>query len=184
MVDPAAGRTASPVSSDILEIRVVYDVVQGVETDLPEADVGVPVLGGAGGVFAVVDVEDRDLIPADEPVKRIHDAVEVVDDVVAAVACVAGVKADPQLVIVRDAVVDPCQFLELRPISEPFPAIVSRAMHTGVSAVRMRFSPAVICRIPASTPAPTWAPGWRMRRRLLQAAARSSSSARKRSASS
>ena len=85
---------------------MVYDVVQGVEADLPEADVGVPVLGGAGSVFAVVDVEDRDLIPADEPVKRIHDAVKVMDDVVVPEGLKLGSKNSKDILLVTKALVN------------------------------------------------------------------------------
>src|SRR5699024_10770181 len=55
---------------------------------------------------------DGNLVLPDEAVKLLYHAVEIVDDIVAAVAGVAGVKADPQLVAAGDTVVDAGQLLE------------------------------------------------------------------------
>ena len=52
----------------------------------------------------------------------------MVDDIISAVTGMAGVKADSQLVIVYNAVINLLQALQIvRPISEPFPAMVSSA---------------------------------------------------------
>ena len=63
-------------------------------------------------VLAVIDVEDRDLIFADHPVKLPDDIIKMGDDIITAVAGVACVKADPELIAVFYAVIDAGQFLK------------------------------------------------------------------------
>src|SRR5690606_25580126 len=64
------------------------------------------------GVLAVVDVDHRQPVQADDAVKFRHDAVEVVDDVVAGIVDMARVKAHGQALVLGDAVDDGRQFLE------------------------------------------------------------------------
>ena len=79
---------------------MVDDAVNRVKTDVTRADRRVAVFAGAAGVFAVVDVKDRQTVQPDDAVELLHDAVEVVDDVVARVVDVARVEAHPQALVV------------------------------------------------------------------------------------
>ncbi len=79
----------------MFKIFVAYDIGEGVEPDLTEAHIGVPILGGSFYIFTVVDMEDGDLIFSQNPVELLKDAFGIVYDIVAAVVSMAGIKADP-----------------------------------------------------------------------------------------
>ena len=147
---------------DICKIRVMYDIGECIKSNFSKSDIGVPVFGGSGRILTVVDMEDCNLILSDQTVKLFDDTVKVMDDIVTAVACVTGVEADAQFVAVNDTVIDLCEFFEAASDLRSFPAMVSSAMLQGVSAVSTSLSPLIICAIPASVPAPTWAPGCRI----------------------
>ena len=63
------------------------------------ADFFVAVLVAGRRVFAVVDMDGLEPIQTDNPVKLGNHAVQIVDDIVAAVGNVAGIKTYPQLVV-------------------------------------------------------------------------------------
>ena len=73
-------------------------------------------------------MKDGNLIFSDQAVELIDHIIEMVDDIISAVTGMAGVKADSQLVIVYNAVINLCKLFNVRPISEPFPAMVSSAI--------------------------------------------------------
>ena len=97
---------------DIGKIRVMYDIGDRIKADFSEADICMAVFGGAGWIFAVINMEDSDLVFSDQPVKVVDDTVEIVDDVIAAVACMAGVKADTKLVVVDDTIINLCKLFK------------------------------------------------------------------------
>ena len=139
----------------------MHDIGECIKADFAETYVGMAILGSAAYIFAVINVKDGNLLFAYEFVKMVDDSVKIVNDIIATVMCMAGIKADAQLFVVDNTVVDACKFFE-RP-SDPFPAIVSKAILQFVSLVRTVFNPFTICAIPASAPAPTCAPGWRIK---------------------
>ena len=63
-------------------------------------------------ILAVIDMEYSNLFLADHVVEIVHDIVKMMDDVVTAVARVAGVKAHPELIIMGYAVIDARQLLK------------------------------------------------------------------------
>ena len=141
----------------------MHDIGECIKADFTETYVGMAILGSAAYIFTVVNVKDSNLLFAYELVKVVDDSVKIVNDIIATVMCMAGIKADTQLFVVDNTIVDACKFLKDRPISVPFPAIVSKAILQFVSLLRTVFNPFTICAIPASTPAPTCAPGWRIK---------------------
>ena len=96
----------------IFKIGMMHDIAERVKSDLAETDILVAVFAGAGGILAVVDMEDGDLVLPDDPVKLFHDVVEMMDDVIAAVAGVAGVEADAQFITAAHSVIDAGKLLE------------------------------------------------------------------------
>ena len=78
--------------------RVVDHRQDGLKAQGPLADLGVPVLPGAGRVHAVVDVDRLQPVQPHHPVQLLQHPVQVVDNVVARVGDVAGVQADPHFV--------------------------------------------------------------------------------------
>ena len=54
---------------NVQEVRVVDDAVERVKADAAVADIFMPVLSGAAGIFAVVDMEDSDLVLSKDPVE-------------------------------------------------------------------------------------------------------------------
>lgn len=88
------------------------NVVQSFESDKTVIDVGMAVFGGTFFIFAVIDVEDGNLVFADILIKFIQYAVEVFFNVIACVVCVAGVEADTKLVIINNLIINACQFLK------------------------------------------------------------------------
>lgn len=121
------------------------------------------ILGKRRVYFAVINVKDGNLLFVYEFVKMIDDSVKIVNDIIATVMCMAGIKADAQLFVVDNTVVDACKFFERPSDLGSLPAIVSKAILQFVSLVRTVFNPFTICAIPASAPAPTCAPGWRIK---------------------
>ena len=57
------------------------------------------ILVGSTWIFAVIDVEDSNLIFAENVVKGINYTVKVVDNVISGIVSVAGIKADPETVL-------------------------------------------------------------------------------------
>lgn len=103
-------------------------MVYRVKSDMSETDIGMPVFCGSRNIFTVINVKDGNLIFSDQAVELIDYIIEMVDDIISAVTGMAGVKADSQLVIVYNAVINLCKLFKVRPISEPFPAMVSSAI--------------------------------------------------------
>ena len=105
------------------EPRIVDDAREGLLADLPLADAGVAVLVRGEGVERVVEVDGLESVEADHAVELVQDAVEVADDVVAAVPHVACVEAYAEPVRGRarggesalHAVDDRAQLLEVAP---------------------------------------------------------------------
>ena len=91
---------------------MVNDIIQGVETNLSETDIFVSVLACSRNIFAVINVKYSDLILADYAVEVCDDFIKMVNDVIAAVACVAGVKADPEFIVVCYSVINPGKLLK------------------------------------------------------------------------
>ena len=57
-------------------------------------------------------MKDRYLVFSQKPVKLPDYTVKIMDNIISAVVGVTGIKADPKLVRVSDAVINACQFLE------------------------------------------------------------------------
>ena len=70
------------------------------------------ILGSAAYIFTVVNVKDSNLLFAYELVKVVDDSVKIVNDIIATVMCMAGIKADTQLFVVDNTIVDACKFLK------------------------------------------------------------------------
>ena len=70
------------------------------------------ILGSTAYIFAVINVKDGNLLFAYEFVKMVDDSVKIVNDIIATVMCMAGIKADAQLFVVDNTVVDACKFFE------------------------------------------------------------------------
>ena len=66
----------------------------------------------AAGILAVVDMEDSNLFFSEDTVKRIHDSIEMMDDIISAVTGVTGIKADPQFVVMHYTIVNGSQFFK------------------------------------------------------------------------
>ena len=73
------------------------------------------------GFFAVVDVKDSDLVFSKNPVKLLYDTVKVVSYRVTAVMGMTSIKADPELVIAGDAIINPRQLLKRAAKFRTFP---------------------------------------------------------------
>lgn len=99
----------------MLEVRVVHDVRQCVKTDIAEAKIGMPVFGGTPLIFAVIDMEDGNLVFSQEAVELLDHTVKIMDDVITAVVGMAGIEADAQLVAAGDSIVDARQFFKALP---------------------------------------------------------------------
>ena len=74
------------------------DAHEGFQTDLALADARMAVFVGSAGIQAVVEVDGTQAVEADDAVKFREHAVEVMDDVIASVPDVAGVKADAEMI--------------------------------------------------------------------------------------
>ena len=85
---------------------MVYDTAQRFGADGALSDIGVAVFCRAQAVFAVINMKNSDLFPAEYPVEFLHDPVKVIHNVVACVIYMAGIKAYPQLVTAGDSVID------------------------------------------------------------------------------
>ena len=71
-----------------------------------------PVFCCTGEILAVVDMEDSNLFFSEDTVKRIHDSIEMMDDIISAVTGVTSIKADPQFVVMRYTIVNGSQFFK------------------------------------------------------------------------
>ena len=96
----------------IFKIRMVNNVVERIETDLPETYVFMAVFCRSGNILAVIDVEYGNLVFPDDVVEILYDMIKIPDDIIAAVAGVAGVKAYSQPAVILNAVIDSGQFFE------------------------------------------------------------------------
>ena len=85
----------------------MYDAEDRIKPDKALPDVGVAVFGSAAFIFAVIDVENCDLVLSDQPVEAVEDAVKIIYDVVARIMDMAGIKAHPEAFRAADAVIDP-----------------------------------------------------------------------------
>lgn len=95
------------------QLWVIDDAGQGRQADVALADAGVAVLGAADGVPAVVEMNGPQSLKADDPVEFGQHAVEVVDDIVAGVMHVTGVKTDTHFFPQGDPVQNQAQFLKV-----------------------------------------------------------------------
>ena len=87
-------------------------MVYRVKSDMSETDIGMPVFCGSRNIFTVINVKDGNLIFSDQAVELIDHIIEMVDDIISAVTGMAGVKADSQLVIVYNAVINLCKLFK------------------------------------------------------------------------
>ena len=94
------------------EIRMVYDGSKSLKSDFALTDIGMAVFLCALRIFAVIDMEDSNLVFSENPVKGFDDTVKIIPDVISAVMCVAGVKADTKLFIIGDAAINPGQLFK------------------------------------------------------------------------
>lgn len=85
---------------------MVYNTAQRFGADGALSDIGMAVFCRAQAVFAVINMKNSDLFPAEYPVEFLHDPVKVIHNVVACVIYMAGIKAYPQLVTAGDSVID------------------------------------------------------------------------------
>ena len=74
---------------------MMYDSVEGCQTYRSLADIGMSVFGSAPFIHAVIDMEDGDLIFADETVEFIDDAIEIIYDIMPRIVHMTSVKTDP-----------------------------------------------------------------------------------------
>ena len=70
------------------------------------------ILVGSTWIFTVIDVEDSNLIFAENVVKGINYTVKVVDNVISGIVSVAGIKADPETVFFHHTIIDLSQFFK------------------------------------------------------------------------
>ena len=117
------------------------------------------ILVGSTWIFAVIDVEGSNLIFAENMVKGINYTVKIVDNVISGIVSVAGIKADPETVFFHHTIIDLSQFFKSASDLSAFSGHGFRATRQLVSSVSTSFSPLTTDAIPASTPAPTCAPG-------------------------
>lgn len=103
-------------------------MVYRVKSDMSETDIGMPVFCGSRNIFTVINVKDGNLIFSDQAVELIDYIIEMVDDIISAVTGMAGVKADSQLVIVYNAVINLCKLFKCAADFGTFPAMVSSAI--------------------------------------------------------
>ena len=85
---------------------MVSDAAESIKADAAESNILMPVFRGPHRILAVVEMNDRNLIDPDEPVKFMDDAVKMMYNIIAAVMDMAGVEADAKLLAVYDAVID------------------------------------------------------------------------------
>ena len=90
----------------------MHDIGECIKADFAETYVGMAILGSTAYIFAVINVKDGNLLFAYEFVKMVDDSVKIVNDIIATVMCMAGIKADAQLFVVDNTVVDACKFFE------------------------------------------------------------------------
>ena len=89
-----------------------YNFLQRFKTDFPKPDIFMPIFMTSTVIFAVVDMEDCDLLFSNQTVKRFDHFVKLMNDIIPGVVDMTGVKADTQLIRIFDAIVNPCQFLK------------------------------------------------------------------------
>lgn len=78
---------------------MVNDVIDRFKTNHAGADRGVAILRVPSEVFAVIYMEYSQPIQSNDFVELFHDTVEVIDNIIPGVVCMAGVKANGQFVI-------------------------------------------------------------------------------------
>ena len=83
---------------------MIYDTYNGIQTQTAFADSGMPVLVRACRVEAVIDVQSAQLFQAYDVVKLLQHPVKIIYDIIACVADMACVQADPYLVLYLDTV--------------------------------------------------------------------------------
>ena len=57
---------------DILEIRMMYNIIQSVKTDMSESGILVPVLLRPGLILTVIDMKNSDLLLSQNPVEFVQ----------------------------------------------------------------------------------------------------------------
>ena len=67
------------------EIRVMDNPVQGFKADSALSDVFMAVFGRAAGIFAVIDMKDRNLVFAEHLVKLLYHTVKIMHNIIPAV---------------------------------------------------------------------------------------------------
>ena len=70
------------------------------------------ILRRSAWILAVIDMEYRNLVLADDLVEFFYHAVEIICHIIPGIVRVTRIKADTQLIIVSDAIINECQLLE------------------------------------------------------------------------
>ncbi len=65
----------------MFKIRVVYDIGEGIESNLSGAEIGMPVFLCTTHIFTVVNMKDRNLIFTDQMIKLVDHTVEIAVEV-------------------------------------------------------------------------------------------------------
>ena len=81
--------------------------------DDSKANIFMPVFRGSWNIFTVIDVEDCNLIFSKQTVKRLHNIIKMMDDIISAVACMTSVKADSQFIILDNSIINPGKFFKI-----------------------------------------------------------------------
>ena len=79
----------------ICKIFVVHDIMESVKANMAKADIGMPVFGRTRHILTVIDMEKGNLFLAQQPVKLGYDIIKMMNDIITAVTCMAGIEADP-----------------------------------------------------------------------------------------
>ena len=65
------------------------------------------------GNITVIDVEDCNLIFSKQTVKRLHNIIKMMDDIISAVTGMTSVKADSQFIILDNSIINPGKFFKI-----------------------------------------------------------------------
>ena len=91
---------------------MIDDIAKALKADTAEAEVLMPVFVRAQRVLAVIDMEDCDLILADDAVKLFHHSRKVILHIITGIVGMAGIKTDPEPMIVFHSVINARQLFK------------------------------------------------------------------------
>ena len=91
----------------------MHDPVKCIITDIAVADIGMAVFSGTTGILAVIDMKDGNLILANQMIKAVHDTIKIMNDLLAGIMDMTGIKADTESVTGIHAVIDPGEIFKV-----------------------------------------------------------------------